>query len=262
MRPFTALIVTAAALAAQACRGGDASVQWTDPVELRAATATSRLVVDDSGRTSLVPDTVAATVPASFDACPSSARFAEGTTRLYAVWWRVRADSSIGLYTASSKDHGQTWSDTAIVDTTNADIHGCERPAAAVTTVGDDLYVAYSMMASEGTGVFFAHFMSSMLHSPVAVIYGERLVATAIATRGDHVAVAYEEPNGARQQVDVALSVTQGHIFERHETASREVDAAMRPLVALSDHYVAVAWRARNSADTSNVLVVRIGRVP
>ena len=62
------------------------------------------------------------------------------------------------------------------------------------------------MIAPEGTGVFFAHFMGSMLHSPVAVIYGERLVATAIAAEGDRVVVAYEEPNGTRQQVDVAMS--------------------------------------------------------
>ena len=72
--------------------------------------------------------------------------------------------------------------------------------------------------------MFFAHFMGSMLHSPVAVIYGERLVATAIAAEGDRVAVAYEEPNGTRQQVDVALSQTQGHIFEWHATASRDVE--------------------------------------
>jgi hypothetical protein len=260
MRPLTALITALAALAVQAC--GDASVQWTDPVELRAPAATSTLVVDDSGRASLVADTVTASLPAAFGACPSSARFAAGTTRFYAVWWRVRADSSIALYTASSRDRGRTWADSAIVDTTKVDIRGCDRPAPSATTVGDDLYLAYSMMASEGTGVFFAHFMSSMLHSPVAVIYGERLVATAIATRGDRVAVAYEEPNGSRQQVDVALSATQGHIFERHEIASREVDAAASPLVALSDHYVAVAWRARASSDTSNVLVVRVGRLP
>ena len=73
------------------------------------------------------------------------------------------------------------------------------------------------MIAPEGTGVFFAHFMGS--HAPLTgcrSIYGERLVATAIAAEGDRVAVAYEEPNGTRQQVDVALSQTQGHIFEWH----------------------------------------------
>ena len=49
----------------------------------------------------------------------------------------------------------------------------------SLATVGDDVYVAYSMAAPEGTGVFFAHSMGSMLHAPVPVIYGERLVSTA-----------------------------------------------------------------------------------
>jgi hypothetical protein len=117
------------------------------------------------------------------------------------------------------------------------------------------------MIASEGTGVFFAHFMGSMLHSPVPVIYGERLVATAIAAEGDRVAVAYEEPNGSRQQVDVALSVTQGHIFERHSTASRSIDAASSPAVALAGRHIAIAWVTRRAADSVGTHIVRVGRV-
>ena len=117
------------------------------------------------------------------------------------------------------------------------------------------------MIAPEGTGVFFAHFMGSMLHSPVAVIYGERLVATAIAAEGDRVAVAYEEPNGTRQQVDVALSQTQGHIFERHATASRDVDAATGPSVALAGPRLAVAWVTRRMTDSTAARVVREGRI-
>jgi hypothetical protein len=117
------------------------------------------------------------------------------------------------------------------------------------------------MIAPTGTGVFFAHFMGSMLHAPVAVIYGERLVATAIAADGDRVAVAYEEPNGPRQQVDVALSATQGHIFEGHTTASRSVDAASSPAVALAGPRIAVAWVTRRAADTTGTPIVRVGRL-
>jgi hypothetical protein len=130
-----------------------------------------------------------------------------------------------------------------------------------LATSGDDLHTAYSMIAPEGTGVFFAHFMGSMLHSPVVVIYGERLVATAIAAEGDRVAVAYEEPNGSRQQVDVSVSVTQGHIFERHSVASRSIDAASAPAIALAGQHVAVSWTTRRQMDSTGTRVVRTGRL-
>lgn len=260
MRPLIATLAAVAALAVLGC--GDASIEWSDPVELRGPTSSVRLILDEGGHAALVPDTARLTLPATFAACPGSVRTTAGRTRDYAVWWRALGPSGIGLYTASSSDGGRTWTSATVVDTSMVDARGCDRPAPAVATVGDDLYLAYAITASDGTGVFFAHFMSSMLHSPVAVIYGERLVAAAIATRGDRVAVAYEEPNGARQQVDVALSSTQGHIFERHETASREVDVARAPLVALGDGVVAVAWRARGASDTSAAIVARVGRVP
>jgi hypothetical protein len=118
------------------------------------------------------------------------------------------------------------------------------------------------MAAPEGTGVFFAHFMGSMLHSPVAVIYGERLVPTAIAARGDSVVVAYEEPNGSRKQVDVAMSTTQGHLFDWHTTASRDIDAASSPQVALAGKTLAVSWLTRRPSDSVVTRVVRVGRLP
>lgn len=146
------------------------------------------------------------------------------------------------------------------VDTSDVSSTGCNRPPPALTTVGDDVYVAYSMIASEGTGVFFAHTMGGMLHSPVAVIYGERLVATAIAAHGDSVAVAYEEPNGSRQQVDVALSTTQGHIFEVHTVATRGVDVAAAPSVALDGRTIAVGWMEKRDGESIGN-VVRVGRL-
>ena len=113
--------------------------------------------------------------------------------------------------------------------------------------MGDDLHTAYSMIAPEGTGVFFAHFMGSMLHSPVAVIYGERLVATAIAAEGDRVVVAYEEPNGTRKQVDVALSTTQGHSSTgtrpRRATSTRRQRRPSRS----PDNTLAVSWVTRRA---------------
>ncbi|MEO7086387.1 MAG: hypothetical protein ABI442_15445 [Gemmatimonadaceae bacterium] len=236
------------------------TVQWTDPVAFAGAPG-QRLSLGASGVPVAVADPAPADValPPGANICKSSLRTARGSGSLHGAWWVVRSDSSAGLYASTSTDSGRSWSPAVPVDTADRGIAGCSRPAPALATVGDDLQLAYSLAAPEGTGVFFAHFMGSMLHSPVAVIYGERLVATAIAAEGDRVAVAYEEPNGKRAQVDVAFSSSQGHIFEWHETASRGVDVATSPAVALSGNEIAVAWSTRQPADTIASRVVRTG---
>jgi hypothetical protein len=236
------------------------AVDWSDPVAFAAGSG-QRLVLDGTGAPKEIADPSAADIalPSGAGVCKTSLRTARGSASLHGAWWVVRADSSAGLYAAASTDSGRSWSAAIPVDTADRSTNGCSRPAPALATVGDDLQLAYSMTAPEGTGVFFAHFMGSMLHSPVAVIYGERLVATAIAAEDDRVAVAYEEPNGKRAQVDVALSSSQGHIFEWHETASRGVDVATSPAVALSGQSIAVAWSTREPADTVSSRVVRTG---
>lgn len=239
-------------------------VQWSDPVAL-GGTVEQRLVVDTNGQTRTVSDdartvSMPASTPVSAHVCATSLRTAWGTGGLHAAWWAVHGDSAAALYAASSPDSGRTWSAAVAVDTLDVSTRGCSRPPPALAVVGDDLQLAYSMKAPEGTGVFFAHFMGSMLHAPVAVIYGERLVATAIAADSDRVAVAYEEPNGSRAQVDVAMSSTQGHIFEWRETASRDVDLATAPAIALAGHEVAVAWSTRRVADSTSSRIVRVGR--
>lgn len=237
-------------------------VEWSDPTPIDGPAVPSHLTLTATGQPRMVADSApVGTVPADPALCRSSLQTVRGSARLYAVWWSVRRDSSAVLDAAWSSDSGKTWGKTSPVDTTDVSSRGCNRPPASLATSGDDLHVAYSMIAPEGTGVFFAHFMQSMLHSPVAVIYGERLVATAIAAEGDRVAVAYEEPNGTRQQVDVALSQTQGHIFEWHATASRDIDAATRPTVALAGPRLAVAWVTHRMTDSTGTRVVREGRI-
>jgi hypothetical protein len=255
----TLLLVGLLAAFAAACE--KPPVEWSDPKSIAGPSAPAHLVFAN-GEPQLVPDaTPVGTVPPDSALCRSSLRTASAPTRIYAVWWSVRRDSSAVLRTAWSTDSGKTWGTPALVDSTDISSRGCSRPAASITTVGDDLHIAYSMIAPEGTGVFFAHFMQSMLHSPVAVIYGERIVPTAIAAEGDRVAVAYEEPNGTRKQVDVALSQTQGHIFEWHATASRDIDGATQPAIALSGNRLAVAWATRRSSDSTVAHVVREGRI-
>jgi hypothetical protein len=186
---------------------------------------------------------------------------AAGLSRLFSAWWSVRRDSSAVLYTSSSQDGGSSWAAPTAVDTTDIASVGCSRPPPSLATVGDDVYVAYSMIAPEGKGVFFAHTMGMMLHSPVPVIYGDRLVSTSIAADSTRVLVAYEEPNGTRPQIDLALSVTQGHLFEVHTTASRAVDDASTPTVAFSGATIAVSWLEKTVANSAGSRVVRVGQI-
>jgi len=240
-------------------------VEWTNPAAIPSV-VNGRLTVDSTGAR-YVAESVA--VP-SIDApgiCQTSVRVVRGGPQMRAVWWGLRADSSAVLYLAVSPDSGRTWGSPISVDTADVGVNGCMRPAPSLAAVGDDVHVAYSMKASEGTGVFFAHFLGAMVHAPVSVIYGDRLVRTAIAAEGNRVAVAYEQPNGRRRRVDVALSSTQGHLFETHTTASRDIDEAVDPAVALSGSRIAVTWTSpvaegsTSAADSAVSRVVRIGRI-
>jgi hypothetical protein len=252
----------AAALAIAGCE--KAPITWNDPVAIVQPAGATRLVVDANGRAKFTVDSLHdpdATTPPSSGLCQTSLVHAAGKSRLFAAWWSVRRDSSAALYAAASPDAGKTWAPPIAVDTIDVSSVGCSRPAPSLATVGDDVYVAYSMVAPEGKGVFFAHTMGTMLHSPVPVIYGERLVSTAIATDGDRVLVGYEEPNGTRPQIDVAYSTSQGHIFEVHTVASRSVDEGSLPAVALSGPMLAVSWMERTVGNPTGSRVVRIGRL-
>ena len=240
-------------------------VNWTDPAPIAGARSEgpSLLVVDSIGGARFVADSAAAQITPPAPAagiCRNSLQTALGTVHAYAGWWHVRSDSSAGLYVARSTDRGRTWNGAIAIDTSDVSSNGCDRPAPSLTTVGDDVYVAYSMIAPEGKGVFFAHVMGGMLHAPVAVIYGERLVHTAIAAQDPRVAVAYEDPNGSEQQIGVALSTTQGHLFDWRATASRSVDHAALPAVALSGPVLAVSWVSAQSSDSTRRFV-RVGRI-
>jgi len=205
---FSAVAFVAFAAFAAAC--DESPIEWSEPVPIEQPVGPSRLVVDGSTARFVVDSARVPGTPALAGFCAKTFVTASGAKRLYGAWWSVRRDSSAALLLASSADSGRTWAPPVAVDTTDVSSNGCSRPAPSLTTVGDDPYLAYSMVAPEGKGVFFAHFMSNMLHSPVPVVYGERLVSTAITADANRVAVAYEEPNGKREEVQVALSISQG----------------------------------------------------
>lgn len=260
-RPFSLLL--AGALFSAGC--DKPVIEWSDPRTIATVgdTEPAILVVDSTGAARFVADTAAARIAPPAPAagtCERSLRTAVGTVHAYAGWWSVRPDSSATLFVARSADGGKSWDNRIAMDTSDVSSSGCDRPAPALTTVGDDVYVAYSMIAPEGKGVFFAHVMGGMLHAPVAVIYGERLVHTAIAAQDPRVVVAYEDPNGSAQQIGVALSATQGHLFDWRTTASRSIDHAVQPAVALSGRELAVSWMPAQSGDSTRRMV-RVGRI-
>ena len=160
---------------------------------------------------------------------------------------------------------------------------GCARPAPGIAVDPDSGYVhvVYHIVAPEGPGVFFSHAMrmgapmpaghamsehaghdmsaGMMWHAPVPIVYGERPSAAAVAVHGNAVVVAYEDPNSGRvPRIALAISRTQGHIFEERAADISGAAAAAHPLAAVRGSTVAVAWR---ESERPRELVVRVGRM-
>ncbi|MEO8335222.1 MAG: sialidase family protein, partial [bacterium] len=192
-------------------------VQWTDDRSVALPAAASVL----SANGDLVTDTLAAlasrvVLPASV--CAGSLRLSSAKGTLYAAWWSPRPDSGARLLSAHSSDDGATWSAIAPVDTMDRGVSGCRRaaPSIAADSTSGYVHITYGMVAPEGPGLFFSHSMDggASFHAPVPILYGERLGVTSVAAAGDHVAVAFEDPNSGIPRIGLALSRTMGHIFE------------------------------------------------
>ena len=199
-----------------------------------------------------------ATLPADAvgSACPASLRLAaaRGVERV-AVWWSTRPDRTARLLAARSRDGGATWSAPLAVDTLDRGASGCERPApsVAIDSANGFVHVAYSMRAPEGEGVFYAHQMDprAPFEPPQVVVYGGRPSAVAVASDGDLVTVAFEDPNnGGRPFVSLAVSRTAGHTIDHRIAVSGRSVASVRPAVAVRGRQVAVGWIERPSPRT------------
>ncbi len=199
-----------------------------------------------------------ATIPNG--ACPGSLRTVRSGPDLYGAWWEVRDDSSAALMAGRSTDGGRSWSIVQPADTLDRSRRGCARPAPAIDADSSTNYVdlAYFLEAREGPGVFFTHSMDArqlgtgdgVFHSPVPVVYGENPARVSVAAHGDRVAVAYEDPNGDRASLGLALSRTMGHIFEERMLVSQSDLPASDPSVTLHGDSVVVQWMER--ADSSS----------
>lgn len=212
------------------------------------------------------------TVPAPpAGACPGSVRAAAAAGATYAAWWTVRPDSSAVLMAGRSTDGGRTWPVTVPADTMDRSRRGCARPAPGVSVDSATNYfdVAFFLEPADGAGIFFTHTMdashlgtpNAVFHAPVPVMYGEHPARVAVASHGDDVAVAYEDPNSERPIVGVALSHTMGHLFAVRAIASESDLPAVDPRVALAPDAVVVQWAERpDSVATGGRIAVRRGR--
>jgi hypothetical protein len=137
---------------------------------------------------------------------------------------------------------------------------GCSRapPAIAADSASGYVHVAFALVGKEGPGLFFAHSMDggATFHAAVPIFYGERLGRSSVAADGEHVVVAFEDPNSRAPRVGLALSRTMGHIFEeRILPISADNGAAMNPRAAIRGRRVAVAWDRSPPSDSAAALI-------
>lgn len=202
--------------------------------------------------------------PAEPGLCAGSLRATRAPgNEAYASWFSVRPDSSVLLRVARSDDAGRSWHPAVTADTTDVGRTGCGRPAPFIAADASNGYVhvVYHLVAREGAGLFFTHTMErgALFHEPVPIVYGDRPSAAAVASRGDTVIVVYEDPNSRFPRLGLAISRTQGHIFERRVPASDETGEARTPRVALRGTRVVVAWTATQRGGALPRTVLRTG---
>lgn len=243
-------------------------VEWAGEAERRAGVIadSTQLVLDDAAEGGLrfAPAWTPPTWPADSMACAATRRAVPALgAEAYASWFSVRADSSVLLRVARSDDGGLTWQPAVVADSMDVGRAGCARPVPylAADSLNGYVHVVYYLDAREGAGLFFTHTMErgALFHEPVPIVYGDRPSLAAVASRGDTVVVAYEDPNSRMPRVGLALSRVQGHIFEHRLPASDETGEARMPRVALRGTKLVVAWTATARGGASPRTALRRG---
>lgn len=165
---------------------------------------------------------------------------------MYVTWWEVRPDSSGVLMLARSDDGGASWDSPVAADTTDRSARGCGRfhPTIAADSASGYVHLAYYVEPASGPGIFYAHSMDGgrTFHAPVPILFGRNQSRVSMASSGDRVVVAYEDPNSVQPSIGLALSKTMGHIFEQRVRASPEHVRAKQPVVALDGAALSLWW--------------------
>ena len=257
------LVVTLAACVPQ-------PVSWDEAISRRPGTLadSTRLALGEDGTSGFTTAWTPATWPTEPGLCAATRRAVPAAVpalagEAFASWFAARADSSVVLRVARSDDGGLTWNAAVTADSTDVGRTGCARPTPFLfaDSLNGYVHLAYHLVAREGAGLFFTHSMErgALFHEPVPIVYGDRPSAASVASRGDTVIVAYEDPNSRLPRLGLALSRTQGHIFESRLPASDETGEARTPLVAVRGARIVVAWTATQRGGGAPRIVVRQG---
>ncbi len=224
-------------------------VAWSETAALGdgAFADTLRLVFDATGRPAFVPAWTPPAWPDEPAACAASFRAVRSPDgAAYASWFAIRPDSSVVLRVARSDSGGRTWNAPVTADSTDVGTTGCARPVPflAADSLNGYVHLAYHLVAREGAGLFFTHSMErgARWHEPVPIVYGDRPSRAAVASRGDTVVVVYEDPNSRLPRIGMALSRTQGHIFESRPPVSEDNGESTGPQVAVRGGRVIIVW--------------------
>ncbi len=179
-------------------------------------------------------------------ACAAFARTARMGNASFTTWWDVRADSSAVLFVARSGAVSGTLSDPIALDTADHSRRGCGRPPPSISadSASGYVYVAYFAEPTQGPGIFFVHSMDggTSFHAPFPVLFGKNPSRVSVAAKGNRVVVTYEDPNSLQPRIGLALSRTEGHLFEERSIASGDNARAKQPVVALSGDTIRVWW--------------------
>lgn len=178
----------------------------------------------------------------------------------YRAGWDARTG---GLTVMRSPDGGRSWDVPAVPDSRASPEPPCSRlpPALFADSGNGFLHVAYFSEVSGAPGVYYVHSMDAtrlaqigpgMFERPIALTYGRRAVRTSVASRGDTVVVAYEDPNSARGGVQLAISSMAGHSFDSRSVLPGGTGAVGEPRVELSAGQLSVT--ARDLTDAARLL--------
>lgn len=245
-------------------------VEWAEGIQRSEGALADSLRLSfasaDSDAVQFVPEWTPPTWPSEPRLCVATLRAVRAPgDEAYASWFRVRDDSSVVLRVARSDDAGLTWNAAVTADSLDVGRAGCDRPVPYISADAFNGYVhlVYYLDAREGAGLFFTHTMErgALFHEPVPIVYGDRPSLAAVASRGDTVAVVFEDPNSRLPRLGLALSRVQGHIFEHRLSASDETGEARTPRIALRGTRLVVGWTSTSRGGTMARTAIRTGTI-
>lgn len=218
--------------------------------------------------------------PSDPERCVRSLRMSTAPGRgTVAVWWSRRDRGRVALLSAwrdSTVNGLGPWQGPIAIDTVDqgpGDARAAERNAAGCARAAPDVtldsangfvHVTYALSAPEGAGIFYAHQMARHVafEPPQVVVYGDHLGISRVASAGDLVAIAYEDPNGgARAGIGLAVSRGAGHLFDDRLVVTSSTLGGRDPYVVTRGTAIVVGWSEFPGGNAEPTFRIRRARV-